>query len=79
MISAVRKEAEQLTARGIKIIIALGHAGYPKDIEIAKRVSQVDLVVGGHSNTFLYSGRKLSLVINIRSKAFHMADSQDII
>ena len=40
----------------MNIIIAVGHSGFKKDKEIAKQVPLVDVVVGGHSNTFLYSG-----------------------
>lgn len=41
---------------GIDIIIALGHSGFEVDKKIAQEVDGVDLVVGGHSNTFLYTG-----------------------
>eukprot|EP00058_Branchiostoma_floridae_P000188 XP_002585676.1 hypothetical protein BRAFLDRAFT_111560 [Branchiostoma floridae] len=41
---------------GVNKIIALGHAGYSKDQDVARRVSGVDVVVGGHTNTFLYTG-----------------------
>ena len=40
----------------MNIIIAVGHSGFKKDKEIAKQVPLVDVVVGGHSNTFLYTG-----------------------
>ena len=40
----------------MNIIIAVGHSGFKKDMEIAKHVPLVDVVVGGHSNTFLYTG-----------------------
>ncbi len=53
-IESVQKEADVLTRNGVDIIVALGHAGYEKDREIAAKVAQVDVVVGGHSNTFLF-------------------------
>lgn len=49
-------EAKLLKAQGIKIIIALGHSGYLKDKEIAQKCPEVDIVIGGHTNTFLYNG-----------------------
>ncbi|XP_034236782.1 protein 5NUC-like [Thrips palmi] len=55
-IAAVKAEAQRLHEQGVKIIIALGHSGYPKDKEIAAQVPHVDLVVGGHSHSFLYTG-----------------------
>ena len=56
---AVRAEAKRLQATGVNIIIAVGHAGYEKDLDVAHQVEEVDVVVGGHSNTFLYTGGQL--------------------
>lgn len=50
------RETEKLKAEGIDIIIALGHSGYDTDQEIARFCPDVDIVVGGHTNTFLYTG-----------------------
>lgn len=41
------------------MIFAVGHSGIKKDVEIAKKVSEVDLVVGGHTDTFLYTGEPI--------------------
>ncbi|EDV55610.2 protein 5NUC [Drosophila erecta] len=56
-VPAINKETKKLRDQGIDIIIALGHSGYEKDKEIARRCPDVDIVVGGQSHTFLYSGR----------------------
>ncbi|MDF2373515.1 MAG: 5'-nucleotidase C-terminal domain-containing protein [Rhizobiaceae bacterium] len=40
-------------AAGATKIIALTHTGFSKDKEIAAQVDGVDLIIGGHSNTFL--------------------------
>ena len=45
----------KLKEDGVDIIIALGHSGYLIDIELAEKVPELDLVVGGHSHTFLYT------------------------
>ncbi|KAL4718668.1 hypothetical protein ACJJTC_000397 [Scirpophaga incertulas] len=55
-IDALKIEVLNLQNKGVKIIIALGHSGYLKDLEIAKKVEGLDLVIGGHSNTFLWNG-----------------------
>lgn len=56
-VQAVRKEAQRLKREeGVDIIIALGHAGFKKDLELAREIEEVDVVVGGHTNTFLYTG-----------------------
>lgn len=50
------KEASELEKNGVHIIIALGHSGYWKDQEIARDCPLVDVVVGGHTHSFLYTG-----------------------
>ena len=52
-------QVDSLSAQGIDKIIVLSHLGYAPDLEVAQAVSGVDIVVGGHTNTFLsndYSG-----------------------
>ena len=53
---SIRREAERLKGEGVNVLIALGHSGFEVDKEIAAKVPLIDLVVGGHSNTFLYNG-----------------------
>lgn len=52
-ILSVRREVNKLKQNGVEIIIALGHSGFIKDLEIASTVEDIDIVIGGHSNTFL--------------------------
>uniref|UniRef100_A0A0K2UE10 5'-nucleotidase n=1 Tax=Lepeophtheirus salmonis TaxID=72036 RepID=A0A0K2UE10_LEPSM len=54
-VEAIDKEAKKLKSEGIDILIALGHSGYQEDKRIAEFVSDIDLVVGGHSHSFLYT------------------------
>ena len=52
-------QVDSLSAQGINKIILLSHLGYVPDLAVAQAVSGVDIVVGGHTNTFLsnaYSG-----------------------
>ena len=55
-VEEVKKQVEQLTSEGVNKIIAVGHSGFDMDKTIAREVEGVDVVVGGHSNTFLYTG-----------------------
>uniref|UniRef100_A0A182QYU4 Apyrase n=1 Tax=Anopheles farauti TaxID=69004 RepID=A0A182QYU4_9DIPT len=55
-IEAINKEATVLKEQGVHILIALGHSGLERDKEIAAKCPDIDLVIGGHSHTFLYSG-----------------------
>lgn len=52
---AITREVKKLKSQGVEIIIALGHSGFIKDLEIARYVEDIDLVIGGHSNTFLWN------------------------
>ncbi|XP_046630532.1 protein 5NUC-like isoform X1 [Neodiprion virginianus] len=55
-IEAVSKEARRLKNNGVNILIGLGHSGYQMDKRIAAEVEDIDLVIGGHTNTFLNNG-----------------------
>uniref|UniRef100_A0A8D0DVU1 Snake venom 5'-nucleotidase n=1 Tax=Salvator merianae TaxID=96440 RepID=A0A8D0DVU1_SALMN len=55
-ITALQPQVDKLTALGINKIIALGHSGFTVDKSIAQKVRGVDIVIGGHTNTFLYTG-----------------------
>ena len=52
---ALTREVEKLTAAGVDIIIALGHSGYLMDKKIAEEVPNIDIIVGAHSHSFLFT------------------------
>ncbi len=59
LINVTQEQVDILTAQGVNKIILVTHIGYGADLEVAQGVSGVDVVVGGHTNTFLsnaYSG-----------------------
>lgn len=43
----------ELKKQGVNKIVALTHVGYPRDLAAIARIPDVDVVVGGHSHTFL--------------------------
>lgn len=53
---ALQREVDKLLTLGVNKIIVLGHSGFDTDKEIAKKVRGVDVVIGGHTNTFLFTG-----------------------
>ena len=76
-IEAVKVEVQQLRADGIKIILVLSHAGYEMDLRIAAEVEGIDVIVGGHSHTFLYTGKFCHLIpefILVKSVIFYKTD-----
>ena len=52
-VAALSQDVSDLEAEGVNKIIALTHVGLPRDLEIAASVPGLDVVVGGHSHTFL--------------------------
>lgn len=54
-IEALQADVDALTEAGVNIIIALTHVGLPQDIRIAEAVTGIDVIVGGHSHTYLSS------------------------
>ena len=54
-VGAVQAEVDRLTAEGVNKIIVLSHSGYMTDIHVAENTTGVDVIVGGHSNTYLSS------------------------
>ena len=53
-VQEVNKYAEILKKKkGCDLVICLSHCGFEEDVMYAQRYENVDLVVGGHSHTFM--------------------------
>ena len=52
-VAAVQGEVDKLTAAGVNKIIVLSHSGYGFDKRVAAEITGVDIIVDGHSNTYL--------------------------
>ncbi|MBF0563692.1 MAG: 5'-nucleotidase C-terminal domain-containing protein, partial [Nitrospirae bacterium] len=52
-LAALQLYVVQLKSMGVNKIILLSHLGYGKDLELAEKLSGVDVIVGGHSHTLL--------------------------
>ncbi len=52
-VQAVQGEVDKLTAEGVNKIIVLSHSGYLVDQKVAAGTTGVDVIVGGHDNTYL--------------------------
>ncbi|KAK3931562.1 Apyrase [Frankliniella fusca] len=55
-LEAVDREAARLKDSGVHIIVCVSHDGLAGDLHVARHSKHVDLIVGGHSHTLLYSG-----------------------
>ncbi len=51
----IKAQAEKFAAEGINKVIVLSHLGYTIDEKIAAEVPGIDVIVGGHSHTYLSS------------------------
>ncbi len=54
-IEYLKKAVAELQGQGVNKIVVLSHVGYVKDQEIAAAVDGIDVIVGGHSHTYLSS------------------------
>jgi 5'-nucleotidase len=50
-ISAARHTVDELEKAGINKIIALTHIGWNEDLQLARDVGDIDIIIGGHSHT----------------------------
>eukprot|EP01026_Neomeris_dumetosa_P041854 TRINITY_DN3475_c0_g1_i1.p1 TRINITY_DN3475_c0_g1~~TRINITY_DN3475_c0_g1_i1.p1 ORF type:complete len:711 (-),score=121.41 TRINITY_DN3475_c0_g1_i1:853-2985(-) len=63
---AAEKCAKELKQKGAQVVIALSHNGYNFDKHLAKKIGDLDIVVGAHSHTFLARpGYKQGPVLNV--------------
>ncbi|WP_082434134.1 bifunctional metallophosphatase/5'-nucleotidase [Devosia sp. A16] len=53
----VKGAVDALEGAGINKIIVVSHIGYNVDQDLAKAVSGIDVIVGGHTHTFLGTGK----------------------
>lgn len=67
-VETVNDEAKRLKEKGVDIIIVLSHCGLDVDRTMAAKCPLIDVIVGGHSHTFLYSGLKAKSFILIKYK-----------
>lgn len=49
----VQAAVDELTAQGVTIIVAISQASFDRDQEVAKNVTGIDIIIGGHTQTYL--------------------------
>jgi 2',3'-cyclic-nucleotide 2'-phosphodiesterase / 3'-nucleotidase / 5'-nucleotidase len=54
-VSATQSSVNALLAQGVNRVIVLSHLGYDVDLRLARVITGADVIVGGHTHTFLYS------------------------
>jgi len=53
LVKSVQTAVDDLTKQGVDKIILLSHCGFGVDLQTAREVRNVDMIVGGHSHTLL--------------------------
>ncbi len=66
----VKELAGYLRSIGCDIVIALGHQGYNRDLAMAKAVPELDVIVGGHTHTFLDDPTQVGNVVVTQDGCF---------
>lgn len=56
LVGSAQTVVDELTAQGVNKIILLTHIGFYEDQALAPQLSGVDIIVGGHSHTFISTG-----------------------
>lgn len=49
-IPLLQKEVDKLKEQGVNKIVLLSHAGYSEDVQLAKSVEGIDVIIGGHTH-----------------------------
>lgn len=49
----MQKEIDELNKQGVNKIIVLSHSGYNADVELAKSVEGIDVIIGGHTHDLM--------------------------
>ena len=52
-IETANRLAKKLKKRGCDMVICLTHLGVKKDVQLAEKSQNIDLIIGGHSHTFM--------------------------
>jgi 5'-nucleotidase len=60
-VGAVQNAVDELTAQGVARIILLSHYGFENELALAREVTDLDIIVGGHSHTLLGEFRTYGL------------------
>lgn len=68
-IYVVNKLVQELKPK-TDVIIVLSHSGYQSDLTMARKISGIDVIAGGHSHTKLNTSRKIDNTLIIQTGEF---------
>jgi 5'-nucleotidase/UDP-sugar diphosphatase len=68
-IHEIRRDIKELKGEGIDIIVLLSHSGYERDIILQEQIEEVNIIIGGHSQTLIKKPRRLKNSIIVQAGA----------
>lgn len=73
-VTAARRVAAELRRRGCDLVILLSHCGHDADVEIARAVPDIDVIIGGHTDHQLSQPvrSEKTLIMQTRGYGSHM-------
>lgn len=66
----IAKQIAREIRSDVDLLIVLSHLGYSKDVELAKAVSELDVIVGGHSHTELEQAAEVNGVLIVQAHEY---------
>ncbi|GAA5510951.1 bifunctional UDP-sugar hydrolase/5'-nucleotidase [Novipirellula caenicola] len=68
-VDVARKFVNELRNQGVDLVIALTHLGLGADIQLAKQVRGIDVIVGGHSHNRMHEARRVGQTLIVQAGA----------
>lgn len=63
---AAQRTIDELKAQNITRIVLLSHIGYPYDVELASKLTDVDVIIGGDSHTLMGDFSAYNITSNVK-------------
>ncbi|RME04603.1 MAG: bifunctional metallophosphatase/5'-nucleotidase [Planctomycetota bacterium] len=72
--SILQRLVDEVRRRGVHLVVLLSHSGYRADVELARRVSGIDVIIGGHSHTLLRRSRMVgkTVIVQVGSRGRYL-------
>lgn len=70
----IRRDIRSLKREGIDTIVLLSHSGYERDVKLQEHFEDIDVIVGGHSQTLIKKPRrhKNSIIVQAGADGAHI-------
>lgn len=66
-VAEIKKDIQALKAKKVDVIILLSHSGFDRDKELAKALPELDVIVGGHTQTLINPPAKIGNTVIVQA------------